>query len=383
MTTGPRTIPALRWRLPLLLVCLWVGAMLLPSDAQAEPRFAMREGVACAMCHVNQTGGGMRTNYGVSYAQSNLAMAQEPGPFLPQLGESVAVGANLRVANRTTLAAHTKLQGKRYDSETSNSFEMGEGNIYLRLDAIPEKLTIYIDETVAPEAASAREAFVLLEMGEQGLYLKGGRFMLPYGLRIPDDAAFIRQETGFTYADQDLGVEIGINHHPVLASLAVSNGSGGGADPNLAKQVTGTVAYGREWARLGVSAAYNDTSTPDMTFRSITSGVHAGVRLGRLVELVEIDWVHGIDPLEPYDQIPFYAETSFEVAQGAFLRFVFEAYDPLLALEENEKDRFTWGVSLFPMQLLEVRAEYRLRRDIPQLVDGNADEVFVELHGFL
>ena len=56
----------------------WVllGALLLPGKAlQAEPYVAVRTGFKCSQCHVSPTGGGKRTEFGVLYSQTNLAMS--------------------------------------------------------------------------------------------------------------------------------------------------------------------------------------------------------------------------------------------------------------------------------------------------------------------
>ncbi len=371
-------------RLPLLLAfglaLLWLGA---PSRAQAEPRFAIREGVHCAVCHINQTGGGMRTPYGATFSQTDLPSKRIKGVYLPDMGSFIRLGANLRLALRSVLATHTRLGDDEFEQAASSSFEISEGNLYIQAEPIPGHLSVYIDETVSPEGASSREAFVMVYGLPIGLYAKAGRFMLPYGMRIKDDQSFIRQQTGFTYADQDLGVEIGITNHPVQASIAFTNGSGGGFDPNIFKRITGSVAVAGPFIRGGGSLSYNDTSTDEFKFRTWTGGGNLGLRLGRLQLMGEFDWIHGVTDDESYDQYVMYGGVDFEPFKGLYLRFRWESFDPLLTLKENERDRFLFGLSWFPVQFVELRAEYRLNRDIPQRVGGNADEIIIELHGFL
>lgn len=359
------------------------AVLLLSASASAEPRFALREGMQCRHCHVNRTGGGMRTPFGAAFAQTNLATFRVPGLLDQNAGNSFAIGANLRLSNRTLFKTTTRLAGVERKTKTRNTFEMNEANLYVLARAIPNRLSVYIDETIGPESASNREAFILVHGLPLDGYIKAGRFMLPFGLRIPDDTAFTRGETGFNYSNSDLGVEVGIAPRPFALSLAVSNGSLGGADTNLRKQVSvhGTVTGSH--ARAGVSFAWNDTSAPDFSFQSLTSSVHLAGRLGRLVVLGELAWIHGITEPESYDQVALLTEASFEAYKGVFPIVRFEAFDPLWSLDENERDRFVFGVSWFPMQLLEVRAEYRLNRDIPQRVEGNADALIVEIHGFL
>ena len=367
------------WAPLLLIVAIGAGA----SPAAAEPRFAVREGMRCGHCHVNQTGGGMRTDYGAAFTESHISTFRLAGAFDPNLGQSVAMGANLRLVNRTIRATHTAIGSASLDRAAGNSFETTEGNLYLRADVIGDHLTVYLDETVAPEGASAREAFVMLRGWGADGYVKAGRILLPFGLRLPDDAAFIRQETGFTYANQDLGVEIGMAPEPFSFALAVSNGSLGGSDPNLHKQITAQAQVVGGWIRGGLSFAFNDSSTDDFEYQTYTSGGHVGLRLGRLVALGELDWIRGVGEAETVDQFAAYSELDYEAFKGLHARFVFEAYDPLESLANNERDRFAFGVSWFPIQHLEVRGEYRVNRDIPQRVEGNADEIIVELHGFL
>ena len=376
-----------------VVAALFALAVFAPSQAWAEPRFAIREGVQCSACHINQTGGGMRTPYGASFSQTDLPSRRLKGVYLPDTGSYIRIGANLRLGLRTVLATETKLIVEETDTtprfeqtfnqEASSSFEISEGNLYVQVEPIPGHLTVYIDETVSPEGASSREAFVMVYGLPLGLYAKAGRFMLPFGMRIKDDNAFIRQQTGFTYADQDLGVEIGLSKHPVSASVAFTNGSGGGFDPNIFKRITASVSVAGPWIRAGGSFSYNDTSQGDFTFRTWTGGGNLGLRLGRLQLMGEFDWIHGLTDTEPYDQYALYGGVDFEPYKGVYLRFRWEGYDPLVSLKENHRDRFLFGLSWFPAQFVEVRAEYRLNRDIPQRVGGNADEIIVEIHGFL
>ncbi len=366
-----------------VVATLLVYGLSAAPSLRAEPAFAVREGLACSACHVNRTGGGMRTPFGVAWAQSHLPTFRAPGVFDPRLGESVTLGANLRLDQRSVLAAHTSLDGKRYQAKASNSFEVSEANLYVRAEIVPQRLSFYVDETVAPEGAANREAFVLLQGLPLGGYVKAGHFLLPYGLRVQDDTAFIRQQTGFTYANQDLGVEVGIAPHPFMASVAVSNGSLGGPDTNLAKQLTAQVGVVAPWGRLSASLAFNDTSAQDFPFKTLTSGVHGGLRLGRLVMLGSLDWIRGMGPPNDYDQVALFTEADFEAYKGVHLRGRFESFDPSLEIKENERDRFVLGLGWFPVQWSELRAVYRINRDIPQRVNGNANEILLQIHGFL
>ncbi|MFQ5641358.1 MAG: hypothetical protein ACE5IR_25545, partial [bacterium] len=77
-------------------------------SAKAEPYLALRTGFKCSQCHVNRTGGGKRTEFGLTYSQTHLYMKllgskEEPVLFDSKLNRSISVGANFRAENISLL----------------------------------------------------------------------------------------------------------------------------------------------------------------------------------------------------------------------------------------------------------------------------------------
>ena len=48
---------------------------------------------------------------------------------------------------------------------------------------------------------------------------------LPYGLRVEDDSAFIRQATGMNFDNSDNGVEYGLRSQNTSANFYIANGT--------------------------------------------------------------------------------------------------------------------------------------------------------------
>ncbi len=149
------------------------------GTAWAEPYFAVREGMDCSQCHINPTGGGARNGFGNVFAQNQLAeqTVTLPQPWTGQLAGIVNVGANARFS---------ATQSDVDDADTNLDFATEQFSIYLGVD-VHERLTIYVDQQVAPGGSLNREAWLQLKWGD--FYLKAGRMFLPFGWRLQDNSA--------------------------------------------------------------------------------------------------------------------------------------------------------------------------------------------------
>src|SRR5580765_2458292 len=88
------------WILGLCGAVLWVA-----SEAAAEPYIAVREGYKCSACHVNMTGGGMRTSFVSAHARDLLhypdwfaRLTKPTEAFTGEVNQYVSLGADLRTS---------------------------------------------------------------------------------------------------------------------------------------------------------------------------------------------------------------------------------------------------------------------------------------------
>lgn len=369
--------------------------LLVPRAARAEPWLAVKNGMKCSQCHVNVTGGGMRNEFGRIFSQTTLptwtvskedlraalgAAAAERVPdstFLdPSIGP-VSFGGNLRLDNRSTIS-------KRRSVEDTNDFSIREGNLYVEARLLGDALAFYLDETVAPGGAASREAFGIARGLPLEGYVKAGRILLPYGLRVFDDESFIREATGFNYGVQDLGVEAGIEPGPISWSVALSNGTQGGADDNRDKAVSTVASLVFRHFRIGGSAAY--ARGDDVT--RLVYGGFAGATWGRFTVLAEVDRIEdtftSVRPEDGTNQVAALVELDAELYRGVNLKLQYDWLDPDTGKgkSENERARYGAGVEWFAVQFFETSLFYRFRDEPSRATLADAHEVTFEVHFF-
>ena len=412
-----RTIPFRSMRrltvLGVLAVPLIVGGT---TTLEAEPYLAVRYGYKCSQCHVNPSGGGKRNRFGTIFSQAELPRFTLSADRLrrfagldPRSGASeeddagdeddgaeadfagfddgrlfrssfwsgyvspyVSLGGDVRVTHRTIFS-------NALDT-TSNTLDLTEGNLYATLEFFDEAFLLYLDETIAPGGAASREAFALLR-GPWSSYVKAGRMMLPFGIRVQDDAAFIREVTGFNYGVQDLGVEVGMEPGPFSLHLAVSNGTQGSSDDNKDKQVSALAAFVQRHWRIGTHGTWNNTPLA----KRVAYGAFTGIHFGRFSVLGEVD--HIIDALDvaatesTIHQLLLYGAVNYHLTRGVNLKVSYDFADPTT----RPGDRFTrvsGGVEYFPFQFVQLRSFLRFRDETETSPRDDELTLEFEIHVF-
>jgi len=360
--------------------------LLFAISAHAEPYLAVRTGAKCMTCHVNPTGGGKRTEYGANYGSavlpegrleeaSDAAKAtpggREPsGVWTGKINDYFAVGGNARM-NFDSIRV--------LNQQDTPGFALHSAQVYLDLRVVPDRLSFYVDEHVAPGNASNREAFALLWSKDKSAYLKAGRFFLPYGLRLEDDTAFIRQAPGINFASSDNGVEGGLELGPWSNALAVSNGTAGAPETNTGKQYSWLTNIVYPTWRLGASVNLNKNSGADRKMQNVFAGLRTWI----------ISWLGEVDaiteegtPTGRRKQRAALAEANVEVKKGHNLKLTYEHLDPNRDIAEDERERYSVVWEYVPFQHTQFRLGYRDNRSPPQNNLQNAKEIFAQWHAF-
>jgi len=347
------------------------AALLLCSQANAEPYLAAQMGFKCVQCHVNPTGGGLRNVYGNTFAQTVMArkrIGAEEDLWTGQVMKFLSVGGNAR-------ANYNWEEVPNQDS--TNDFEVEEARAYFDFGVIPNRLSVYLDQRFAPGNSTNLEANVRFWIKENSMYVKAGRMYLPFGYRLEDDGAFVRSLSGINMQSPDEGAEFGFESASWTAQVAISNGAGGGTEIDSGKQLTTRAEFVRSRWRAGASLLYNDT---DLGSRS-GAGVFGAFNLGPVTLLGEVDYFDD-ESIGDGKLMATLAEADWKVAQGHNLKLTYEWLEPNDDLDEDEQTRASLLYEWSPIQFVQLRAGVRVYDGIPQNDNQNRKQAFLQLHGF-
>lgn len=392
-----------RWIIGVCAALLWVA-----SQAAAEPYLAVREGYKCSACHVNMSGGGMRTSFVSAHAREILhypdwwAQLTKPADaFTGDVNQYVGLGSDIRTSLTFTTQDDPDKNGSVNNSQAfrnhlqSTDISVYEAVGYLNVNLIPDVLNVYLDQRFAP-TLTTREIWGMLSL-PWDIYLKAGQMFLPYGLEIQDDNAFIRggrngsATTGFSFFVSQPAFELGWEPGPMAFAVAASEGVQNDRDV----QLTGTDYFlftdlpVVRSALAGVSGSYNGGNTQNSLV-----GFFTGFNLAAFTGLGEVDFGHTSFPVSVSGQPTTRVNTgTFETyVEGNYLAFdwlnVKAAFDyadwdgTLPRVGSDGENRVSFGLEPFLARFIQIRTFYRVSNGIASNPSHNQGLWSAEVHFF-
>lgn len=360
-----------------------VGLITIVADSvKAEPYLAVREGLMCSACHVNQTGLGMRTLYGVEYTQSDMPIMETRNTdevLDRDLLDFLSIGGDVRLSNTSQVPAVGT-------TKSTNTFGFAEGNLYAKITIKQDRFYIYVDEAFAPGNAQNRELVGIIEGLPNGGYLKAGRLSLPFGWRLWD-FGFTRTQPKFL--GQDFGVEIGFEPGSLSFQAAISNGEPFASfDSNTGKQFTTRIATVHSGGRIGASFTINtdDPSVGGKRRIFAAGGPHVGFNVGPVAVLGETHFIRAFDTTKNANvtRIAAYGEANLLLSQGVNAKVAYDYTDPKNGNPTGKRLRL--GLEPTITEYMQLRAFYEVMR--PRnfadpafgFTNPNQDIITVELH---
>lgn len=342
----------------------------------AVPRYSARYEQKCALCHVNPTGGGMRTLYASQYLVPEEMAWSKPAPSVlanidPEIARGIQIGTDFR-----TLYTYSN---QDVGAVPEDFFQM-QGDIYLNFQ-MDEALSLYYDQGIS----SSYELFGLWQGLPLTGYVKVGRFVPAYGWRFDDHTMYVRDALGFfPPANSDVGVEFGVSPGRLDMQLSVMNGNRGGTfdDNQKLASVLNAVYRGDAgpfgWA-AGVAGYWEDGD--EANFGS--GGPYGYLTWNRFAWLGEVDWFLD-DPQGTGHTTGLVAsnEFSYLVRQGLELLATYDFFDPDWNTQTGSRWRAGGGVNVFAKPFLAFEVLYRETRfdDGVSLSGEDYWETILQLH---
>jgi hypothetical protein len=320
---------------------------------------------------VNPTGGGLRNDFGTVFSENVLPANTWPeaGRWTGRIGEVVRLGGDLRSSwSRTEVR----------DQPTVQRSQLDQLRVYGAAELIPDRLVLYVDEQLAPGNAQTQEAYVRYGSPAHGWYAQAGKFYLPFGWRLQDQTAFVRETSGISMTTPDQGAAVGWSGGPWSAQLTVTNGAAN-AQSGSGHQATLHAVYVTTRGRIGASASETRSDAGNRQ----AYGVFGGLRTGPVAWLGELDLVRDAGfPEGTRTLAAALGEADWAIARGHNLKLTAEWMDPDRHVAEDARARYSVVYEWTPVPILQVRAGARRFRGIPQNASDNRRLAFVEAHAW-
>ena len=364
-------------RMSLAAAVVLLAALQIARDAHALPRYSAQYRQNCTLCHINPTGGGMRTPYATQYlVPTELSMhrlgTEQLEKIQPLVSESFALGCDIRTIHHWT-------DTDRPPPEL-NFFQM-EGNLYVRIQ-MESRLLAYM----ARGQSNTLEIFGLAHVLPWNGYVKFGRFTPAFGWKWDDHKQFTREgRTADSYQDlffdppanTDVGIEVGCFHRgfSVVASVingaigsgGVPGGSGVPFDDNEELGNTAQVSYQVNAGPVGLLAGGSWWRNTEVGGQRTAGGPFWYVNVRRLTWLGELDW----SDLDFGDTSRTALITSHEVTlrlvRGLDLRGIYNYADPDLDRQTGFRVKTGGGLDALVTPFLNLQAMVHVYRNEPGL----------------
>ena len=351
------------------LCCLFIITCLFSVNSLAEPYLAVKNKMKCSSCHINPLGGGARNSFGNFFGHGQLpsGVSDFTSAEVGKISDFLSIGGNLRYN-----AEHSSDDA----DNQSSTFRVDSAQLYIAVTPKDTGITFYIDQQIAPGAAVNREAFVMYRF-DSSHYIKAGKMYVPFGLRLEDDSAFVRQVTGFNFDSSDNGLELGLDYGQSTINLFVTNGTSSVAN-NDDKFLYGVRAeHLFSNFRLGTTALVNTADEGEQSMFNL----YGGVSFGDLTLLAEVDWINTEqNNADDETQLVGLLELNYQLKQGLNLKFTSEYYDPNDNIEQNHETRLSFVAEYTPISNLQLRVGIRSSEGIPQQPERSGEKFFVQTH---
>lgn len=373
--------------MPILRTGLVVAILLFEGTmAWAEPYLAAWKGVNCNACHVNQTGGWLRNDFGKNYGNSLQTFdwqgisdaAQKIQHNTPSW---VSTGVDIHESYTQTFNPNSNFNQSSFygQSYNGNPGQAIPGRQAFSLQAKANEVVSGVF-TYRLDTGSVREAYALIAGLPEGAYIKLGKFMVPYGLTLADDNSLVRVALNgafnFDNGNPD-GMEAGIYPDPFFLNAALVNGNASSGSATVAGynekifSAKGGMCFSP--FTVGGSVYGNDL---DLNNRQLRYGAFGWGRIEPVVILAEYD--RGYDGqgngsegqvISQTNYQAYHVSAEVDLGNSVYLRLANEWLNDSMGLDANDGFRDVLSLRCYPVRNLKTQIDF-IRIDPVNTVDN-------------
>ena len=320
------------------------------------PRFSIETGTSCMNCHVNPTGGGMRNDYGSNiYALEELTLKRliknADDMWDGYITDNFQIGGDFRIQLFD-------------DGDDSRIFPM-QSDFYGNL-----KLTKNTDLYFKVDSSPYRnnEFFILFKNVIDKIWIKLGKTLPAYGLKLDDHTSFIRggNRTSITENSMDEGlffdpletgnpisIETGFKINRNLHfNLSLANGFISSNENEMLNSAL-SINYYKLFENFSFMGGMSYMKEKDIS----SLGIFYGVSIKDFTFSFELDqaknWIDYNDSEAMYWQI------VYRPIQGLHLIGKFDSFDRHIEYSSGRINRLSAGFEIYPLNILEIKFQIR------------------------
>ena len=359
----------------LLILCLVL------SSALAVPRYALKNGESCILCHVNPSGGGLRTEYGNTLVSAEeLPMKARELSYTGMISEHLQFGGDVRLQRIVAQPDSTGIQTAVFPMQADvygsiRPYEQVE--IVWKLDLLNQYHRVWSQFNILPKGGFIRFGKTVpsygLKLDDHTSFIRGGNMSLSYGLAkeglpfTPWLTAPITLEGGLYFGNVFLTA--GISEHFITSGSYGLSFVRSLREQALSFRAEYTGSTG--WGKLMVGGSVLHEG--DLNLR----GLFGGLSRGSLSWMGEIDWARNWAGENV--SLATYNEVTYEVRQGINILLKLDNFDVDVDSSGQTIGRFTVGLDIIPLPFVQIKAQVR-KSDVSDPAVEPEPEYLLQLH---
>jgi hypothetical protein len=342
----------------IVVIATWIGIG--AGDARAYPQYTLSHEPTCTGCHLSPAGGNLLNENGLAMAEAMSQFGTAPEFFYGKVptpgwltlgGDLRGAGGYLQSPTKTLVAFPMQIEA--YAAATAKNF-----SLHVTFGSRPTQ--------VGNEGAThvwSREHYLMWQQhagGSEGLYVRAGRFMPVFGLRLAEHPAYTRRYGGTPLYSETYGAAVeyidpkweahltGFIDDPVINTVDPKNGVAGYAEVRLG-----------EHAAVGAEGMYAQSADDKKIRAGVTGKVY--VPQAKLLLQSEVQFVNQLIDTSPTNkvggaplQIVGYLLGSFTLGDAYLLDVGLGHYDSNIRFRLLDRDCIDINLHWFTTSHLEL-----------------------------